>query len=133
MLPDKIFTGIVTRITGEADVQRNTLQAKVSITDPVDQLRPEMLSRVEFVATATSPTAIVSIATWIPESAAKDGSAWVCDPESKRVSKREIKRTTEIREGYLRITEGLRPGEWVVVSPANLSENQRVNPTLQKR
>jgi HlyD family secretion protein len=132
LLPDKVFAGIVTRITGEADVQRNTLQAKVSITDPVDQLRPEMLCRVEFVAMTTSPTATGSIATWIPESAANDKIAWVCDPESKRVSKREIKRTTEIRDGYLRIAEGLRPGEWVVLAPGNLSDNQRVNPTLQK-
>ena len=132
LLPDKVFAGVVTRITGEADVQRNTLQAKVSITDPVDQLRPEMLCRVEFVAMTTSPTATGLIATWIPESAANDKIAWVCDPESKRVSKREIKRTNETRDGYLRITEGLRPGEWVVLAPGNLSDQQRVNPTLQK-
>src|SRR5690606_23362563 len=43
LLPDKVFDGTVTRITGEADLQRNTLQAKVSIASPVDQLRPEML------------------------------------------------------------------------------------------
>lgn len=132
LLPDKIFAGTVTRITGEADVQRNTLQAKVSITDPVDQLRPEMLCRVEFVAMSTSPTATGSVATWIPESAVDAGTAWVCDPESKRVSKRAIKPTTESREGHLRISEGLRPGEWVVLSPGKLSDKQRVNPTLQK-
>ena len=133
LLPDKIFDGVVTRITGEADLQRNTLQAKVSITDPVDQLRPEMLCRVEFLGTAsTGPASQQSITTWIPDSAARDGSAWVCDPESKRVSKREIKKSTETREGFIRVSEGLRPGEWVVLSPANLHDGQRVNPTLQK-
>jgi multidrug efflux pump subunit AcrA (membrane-fusion protein) len=131
-LPDRIFAGTVTRITGEADLQRNTLQAKVSITNPVDQLRPEMLCRVEFVAATNSANATAAaIDTWIPESAANDNNAWICDPESKRVSRREIKRTTETREGFLRVSEGLRPGEWVVLSPADLRDSQRVNPSLQ--
>ncbi len=137
LLPDKVFDGVVTRITGEADLQRNTLQAKVSITHPIAQLRPEMLCRVEFLAmTATgnssSDAAGGSVATWIPESAVLDGTAWVCDPESERVSKREIKATTEKREGFVRVAEGLRPGEWVVLSPKNLNDGQRVNPTLKK-
>jgi RND family efflux transporter MFP subunit len=133
LLPDKIFAGVVTRITGEADLQRNTLQAKVSITDPVDQLRPEMLCRVEFLGIAsTGPASQQSIATWIPDSAASDGSAWVCDPESKRVSRRAIKKSTEARDGFIRVSEGLRPGEWVVLAPANLNDGQRVNPTLQQ-
>jgi HlyD family secretion protein len=131
LLPDRIFTGVVTRITGEADLQRNTLQAKVSITDPVDQLRPEMLCRVEFLGiVAAGLSTPQAVSTWIPESAASDGSAWVCDPESKRVAKREIKTTSEIREGHIRIDAGLRPGEWVVLTPQKLSDGQRVNPSL---
>lgn len=135
LLPDQIFTGTVTRITGEADLQRNTLQAKVSISDPVDQLRPEMLCRAEFLAMApagssSSPATTGAVATWIPKAAAKDGSAWVCDPESKRLSRREIKTTAEVRDGHLRVSEGLRPGEWVVISSGKFSEAQRVNPTL---
>jgi RND family efflux transporter MFP subunit len=137
LLPDKVFEGVVTRITGEADIQRNTLQAKVSITHPVDQLRPEMLSRVEFLAMENaggSSAQITSgaVATWIPENALQDGIAWVCDPESERVSKREIKASTEKREGLIRIADGLRPGEWVVRSPINLNEGQRVNPQLKQ-
>ena len=131
LLPDKVFDGVVTRITGEADVQRNTLQAKVSITDPVEQLRPEMLCRVEFMGSArTGSTTQQFVSTWIPQAAASDTSAWVCDPESKRVSKRDIKKTTETRDGFIRVSEGLRPGEWVVLSPGNLNDGQRVNPTL---
>jgi hypothetical protein len=128
---------VVTRITGEADLQRNTLQAKVSITDPVDQLRPEMLCRVEFLALVNAGTtppqaASGSVATWILEAAVNEGVAWICNPESKRVEKREIKATSEKREGHLRIAEGLRPGEWVVLSPKNLKDDQRVNPTLKQ-
>lgn len=137
MLPDQVFEGVVTRITGEADLQRNTLQAKVSISDPVDQLRPEMLCRVEFLAIAALGTsspqpASGAVATWIPEAALSEGVAWVCDPESKRVEKREIKTTSESREGHIRVAEGLRPGEWVVLTPQDLKSGQRVKPTLKQ-
>ncbi|MBC8125866.1 MAG: efflux RND transporter periplasmic adaptor subunit [Gloeobacteraceae cyanobacterium ES-bin-144] len=133
LLPDETFEGIVTRITGAADLQRNTLQAKVSIIHPVDQLRPEMLCRVEFLGNASvGPASSQAVSTWIPEAVASDGTAWVCDPESMRVSKRAIKKTSESREGLVRVSEGLRPGEWVVLSPANLNDGQRVNPTLTK-
>ncbi len=136
LLPEKILEGVVTRIAGEADLQRNTLQAKVSITTPVEQLRPEMLCRVEFQALAkpgtSTPQAVSgSIATWISEAAIKEGVAWVCDPESKRVQRREIKTTSEKREGHIRIAEGLRPGEWVVLSPQDFKQDQRVKPTLK--
>ena len=83
-------------------------------------------------ASSNSPIATGSVATWIPESAAGDGQAWVCDPESKRVTKRTIKKTAETRDGLIRVNEGLRPGEWVVLSPVNLTNGHRVNPTLQQ-
>ena len=129
LLPDRVFDGEVTRITGEADVQRNTLQAKVRINDPIDSLRPEMLCRVEFFGnSSTGGTTPGSLAVWMPEKALTDGSAWICDPESKRVTKREVQAATETRDGYIRITSGLRPGEQVVLSPQNLRDGQRVNP-----
>lgn len=133
LLPDKVFTGEVTRITGEADVQRNTLQAKVHILDPIDSLRPEMLCRVEFLGNATaSASANGSLALWIPEAALADNAAWVCDPESQRVARRAISATAEKSDGFIRISEGLRPGEHVVLSPRNLRDGQRVNPTLKQ-
>ena len=129
LLPDTAFTGEVTRITGEADLQRNTLQAKVRIADPSEQLRPEMLCRVEFFGTnSTASGPVGSLATWAPESAVAEGSVWVCDPETRRVNKRAVQATSEKREGMLRIADGLRPGEQVVLAPQNLREGQRVNP-----
>lgn len=134
LLPDRVFEGEVTRITGEADLQRNTLQAKVRILDPIDQLRPEMLCRVEFMGNASlSAHSGGSLATWIPQEAVVDGAAWICDPESKRVSKRNIQASSETREGMVRIADGLKPGEHVVLSPQGLGEGQRVNPSLATR
>jgi RND family efflux transporter MFP subunit len=138
LLPDKVFHGKVTLISGEADLQRNTLQAKVSIDDPVDELRPEMLCRVEFLETMksggpVSTPAAGSLATWVPEAALAENHVWICDSESKRVSKRAVTPSTEIKDGYLRISDGLRPGEWVVLSPKQLQEGKRVTPTLIKQ
>lgn len=133
LLPDKVFEGEVTRINGEADLQRNTLQAKVRILDPVDQLRPEMLCRVEFLGNASLPSqASGSLAAWIPQEAVVDGAAWVCDPETKRVAKRNVQASSETREGMVRIADGLRPGEHVILSPEGLSEGKRVNPIEAK-
>ena len=133
LLPDTVLQGKVTHITGEADLQRNTLQAKVSMIDPADQLRPEMLCRVEFLETKDAPSparAAPSLATWIPPSALADGTVWVCDPESRRVRKRSVIAASETRDGHIRIADGLRPGEWVVLTPRDLRDGQRVNTNL---
>ena len=49
VLPDRTFAGEVIRILHEADLQKNTLQVKVRVTDPDPILRPEMLTRVRFL------------------------------------------------------------------------------------
>ncbi len=131
LLPDKVFAGEVTRIIGEADLQRNTLQAKVRILDPADQLRPEMLCRVEFLGSASaSGHASGSLATWIPQTALTDGVVWTSDPESQRVSKRTVQASAETRDGFIRILDGLRPGEHVILSPQGLRDGQRVKSKL---
>lgn len=138
LMPDQTFNGEVTRISGEADLQRNTLQAKVRILDPVDALRPEMLCRAEFLSvpknnTPSSSRALVaSLSTWIPESSIIDGIAWVCDPRTKRVAPRTIEAQAESRDGYRRIGGSLKPGEWVVLNPQGLDDGQRVNPNLMQ-
>jgi RND family efflux transporter MFP subunit len=134
LLPDAVFHGEVTRITGEADLQRNTLQAKVRIEDPSDQLRPEMLCRVECLdapaADGSGGPSGVPAATWIPQSAHANGVVWVCNPDDKRVRPRTVQAAGESRDGHIRIRDGLRPGEWVVLAPPKLRDGQRVNPTL---
>jgi multidrug efflux pump subunit AcrA (membrane-fusion protein) len=136
LMPDHVFKGEVSRIVGEADLQRNTLQAKVRILDPVDALRPEMLCRAEFLATpktgntGANTSSAASLSTWVPEAAILDGSTWFCDPRTKRVAPRPVESTADVRDGYRRVTGTLRPGEWVVIAPQDLREGQRVNPSL---
>lgn len=129
----RTFSGKVTRILGEADLTRNTLQVKVAIENPDPRLRPEMLCRVEFysfpkLGTEGSPAFRASESVWIPENAL-DGQSqvWVVDPVSLRAELRSVEPGTDTRENYRKILQGLRPGERVVVNaPANLKPGQRV-------
>jgi HlyD family secretion protein len=49
-LPGHAFSGQISRIVHEADVQRNTIQVKVQLLDPDPALKPEMIARVQFLA-----------------------------------------------------------------------------------
>jgi RND family efflux transporter MFP subunit len=142
MLPGRVFTGHVTRIVGQADLQRNTLQAKVRIDAPDARLRPEVLCRVEFWSSATAATtdpsraagAAGGLALWVPEVALPEPSAteqqvWVVDPLSSTVERRAIRVDRAARDGYRRVLDGLRANETVVTGGAeSLTEGRRVTP-----
>ena len=131
--PDQEFSGEVTRIVGEADLSRNTLQVKVRIDAPDRRMRPEMLCRVEFLSLPTPGTTTPdsfrpSETVWIPESAVQaDGKVWVVDPLSRKAAPRELTLSSERRDGHLAVSKGLRPGEKVILgSPAGLKPGGRV-------
>lgn len=136
LLPDQVFEGEVTRIEGAADLQRNTLQAKVRIHDPSDKLRPEMLSRVEFFETVIPHSdAVVDstvIAVYVPEEAVTDYHVWICDPDSRRAERRAVDPGV-IKGGMVMVSPHVRPGEWVIVKPLDLKPGQRLNPVFKER
>ena len=139
LLPDVRFKGEVTRIVGEADLQRNTLQTKVRLHEPDVRLRPQMLVRAEFYpgGNADSETSPSSdgprLAIFAPEEALFDRSqssarGWIV--EDGRARLRTLKVGSEKREQHLRIIDGLRPGDQVILPPfGDLEENQRVRIT----
>ena len=131
LLSDTVFEGEVTRIEGAADLQRNTLQAKVRIENPSEKLRPEMLCRVEFLETRKTTTNPVNesmgIAVYVPQSALSQDTVWICDPDSQRAEKRAVTSSTSAG-GMVRIDSGIRPGEWVVKHPSALKSGQRLKP-----
>lgn len=151
LLADHIFHGEVVRIVGEADLQRNTIQAKVRIHDPDPRLRPEMLCRAEFLApTAPSPEresagkgtgkesetisrgsgAVVRV--FAPEAALIDATTdaakvWRIDDSGERVELREIALGGERRGAHRLVLAGLRPGDRVVLDPpSDLEVGERV-------
>ena len=119
---DRALTGRVTRIVGQADITRNTLQVKVALAGGSHVLRPEMLCRVEFFApsTGTARTSGRARRIWLPGAALEGNAAgttvvWVVDPVNETVSSREIEVASRDRDGMRLVYSGLRPGEQVVV------------------
>ena len=143
LLPDKTFTGTVTRISGQADLQRNTLQAKVQINNPDPRLRPDMLMRAKFYSISNSSNnnnqsksnnnqniTNNRLSIYVPQEALIDQtSVWVVTPELT-AEKRTIKLATQTKENHQRVTQGLRSGESVILPPHHeLKPGTRLNIT----
>ena len=136
-LPNTEFRGIVTRIVGAADLQRNTLQAKVRVIDPDPRLRPEMLCRVKFLETkaaevrgagsrkeSATGTARedVSRAVMVPRNALAVGDgdsavAWVVADDGDRAERRQVVMGRLRREGYVSVRSGILAGENLILPP----------------
>jgi RND family efflux transporter MFP subunit len=139
-LPDQLIFGTVSHVAGEADLQRNTLQVKVTLDSPDPRLRPEMLCRAEFLravggsaATGESNGARVSIFVSVRALVDRQGAyarVWVISDD--RVESREVTLGGEERDGYRLVTDGLLPGDRVVLDPApDLATGDRVEPVIE--
>ncbi|UCD84488.1 MAG: efflux RND transporter periplasmic adaptor subunit [Deltaproteobacteria bacterium] len=108
--PDKVFQGTVTMLQPVVDVMNRTAKAEVTIPNPGHLLRPGMFARVNLIV-AEKQGVIVSPGDAVLES--PEGH-FVFVEEEGVVEKRTVK--TGIREeGEVEITEGLEPGERLVV------------------
>lgn len=141
LLPNTTFTGTVTRISGQADLQRNTLQAKVEINEPDERLRPDMLVRAKFFSPANAPSSGETpaassgrLSLYVPEEAlVTDSQVWVVSPELT-AEKRSIKLGSNSKDGHRLVLEGLRSGESVILPPHDtLDEGSRVEITHTNR
>ncbi len=148
VLPETPFRGEVSRITHEADLQKNTLQAKVRVVDPSPLLRPEMLTRVKFFPEGASPasasrgdgadggagSATARLAgVRVPEQALADRSGdtarvWVVrDRRADRGVARPIDVEIVAAEGgWAAVRGALRPGDLLAVDTAGLEAGQPV-------
>ena len=132
VLPDRVFKGQLTRIVNEADIQKNTLQVKVAIEDPSPELKPEMLARARFLARAPAGATDAKIERmFIPQAAVheSDGRAWVwlADQTSDIARRRDVQMGRAKLDDAIEISDGLRPGDRVVVDGAsNLTDGARI-------
>ena len=137
LLPDTRFTGEVTRIMGEADLQRNTLQAKVRLHNPDTRLRPEMLVRAAFhpsgnadATAAKNGSTARRLTLFVPTGSLfeqSQESARVWSVERGRARLRILTLGSEKREGHIQVIEGLKPGDQVILPPFDgLKDNQRI-------
>ncbi len=134
VLPDRVFSGTVTRVLYEANIQKNTLEVKVAITDPAPELRPEMLARVRFLARSDASKEQTRQIVFAPAAAFHNTggttAAWVlADLEGDRgiARARTVRLGRTQTNGWVEVLEGLQPGDLLITQFASdLKDQKRV-------
>ncbi|MFI4898780.1 MAG: efflux RND transporter periplasmic adaptor subunit [Phycisphaerales bacterium JB059] len=144
VLPDTTFRGEVLRVTHEADLQKNTLQVKVGVTDPSPLLRPEMLTRVKFLGdaagggTGSAQGAPPASTTLVPTGAIRERGEIrdVLVVRSRRGDRGVVEAATveivEEREGWSRVRGPIVPGALLVVGADEVAPGERVRVSATK-
>lgn len=146
-LPGRVLRGRVIRTVHEADIQRNTVQFKVGIDDPDPVLKPEMLTRVRLFGRARagggaaapdgSTPGDAAATVWadargLSSRAEGPARAWVVRPRAAGATFtqssaaagsvgiaaiREVRIAGPARDGYVPVSDGLRPGDRLIIDP----------------
>jgi HlyD family secretion protein len=127
--PNLRYNGYIEEIAPEANRAKSTIQVKVKVENPNQQLRPEMNARVNFLAENTAGNQNNSLGrVLVPKQAVvqKDNSAFVFVVKGDKVEQRTIRAGEEIGEDYL-VLEGLSGNESVAVAGVDkLRDGDRV-------
>jgi HlyD family secretion protein len=110
--PNLKYSGFIAEIAPEANRAKATVQVKVKVDSPNEQLRPEMNARVNFLAEAQSAQTTSVPRVLVPKAAVvrKDGSSFVFVIKGSRVEQRSVRLGDEAGEFYY-VLEGLSGGE----------------------
>jgi len=124
--PSRQYKGKVLRIEPLADIAKNTITARVKITDPDEMLFPEMVAQATFLNTA--PEEKTEKKMRIPaDTIVYDGeAAYVMINDNGTARKRSI-RAQQVGSGYAEIAEGLRSGQRVILNPTSVKDGQAVS------
>ena len=126
--PNLKYTGFIAEIAPEADRAKATVQVKVKVDDPNEQLRPEMNARVNFLGDAQATQTTSAPRVLVPKAAVvrKDGSAFVFVVKGNRVEQRSVRLGDEAGEFYY-VLEGLSGGESTAIAGVDkLRDGDRV-------
>jgi HlyD family secretion protein len=126
--PNLKYTGFIAEIAPEANRAKATVQVKVKVDNPDEQLRPEMNARVNFLAEEQTTQGKSAARVLVPKAAVvrKDGSAFVFVVKGNKVEQRSIRVGDETGEYYL-VLEGLSGGESTATTGAEkLRDGDRV-------
>lgn len=144
VLPDRVFAGRVLRVTHQADLQKNTLQVKVTVENPDPILRPEMLTRVKFLpadsrgqSTSQAPdqsSATIRVPRESIESIGDVHRVWlVTQRENGRGVLRPVTvHPIELDSPWATVTGNLHPGAVVAADPKGCVIGERVRLTASK-
>jgi len=116
--PNLRYTGFIEEIAPEANRAKSTVQIKVKVENPNEQLRPEMNARVNFLAEKPSGSETKAVArVLVPKPAVikKDGGSFVFVVKSNRVEQRTVRLGDENGDAYV-VLDGLSGAETVAVT-----------------
>ena len=127
--PNLKFTGFIEEIAPEANRAKSTVQVKVKVENPNEQLRPEMNARVNFLSDKAPSSSGQTIArVLVPKAAVvkKDNSAFVFVVKGNRVEQRTIRTGDESGDAYV-VLDGLSGNESVAITEVEkLRDGNRV-------
>ncbi len=127
--PNLKYTGYIEEIAPEANRAKSTIQVKVKVENPDQQLRPEMNARVNFLADNSANKENSSTGRiLVPKLAVvkKDNGAFVFVIKGEKVEQRAIRAGGEIGDDY-QVLEGLSGNESVALNGADkLRDGDRV-------
>ena len=127
--PNLRFSGFIEEIAPEANRAKSTVQVKVKVENPNEQLRPEMNARVNFLSDKPASGENRSTArVMVPKQAVvqRDGSSSVFVVKGNKVEQRTI-RTGEESGDFFFVLDGLSGSETVaVVGVDKLRDGDRV-------
>lgn len=134
VLPGRTLRGEVIRVVHQADIAKNTVQAKVRIIDPAPELKPEMLARVRILprmpagakgAGGSAATARAAKAVpWVPDGCIDRGGPEpsvlvVAELDSGRgIVERRAVELGASDGGWTEVPSGLRAGDLAVARPS---------------
>lgn len=133
-VPGSPLPGEVLFPTSQADIQKNTLQVKVSIKAPPAVLKPDMLVQVTFLAVArpaSNPEGTEPLRLLVPRSLVQvtDGTAkvWLADQVAGLARQRVVKLGTGSNGDLVEITDGLTPADKLIAGGRDsLRDGQRI-------
>lgn len=134
--PDGALEGMVLQMTSQADIQKNTLQVKVSVKTPPPTLRPDMLVQATFLAPPTREVArgdTQVLRVLIPKQLVESGDGtpyvWVADLAAKVARKKAVKLGRSSGD-FVEVTQGLTPADRLITEGRQgLSDGQRIAAT----
>ncbi len=132
----KPLAGEVLAITSITDIQKNTLQVKVTIEDPPDRVKPDMLVQVTFLAPKVDSSSTVKsqkMRVFVPQSLMESGgqghAVWVADLTAGVARRKPVQPGAALPGGLVEV-EGLTPADKLIVGGReDLSDGDRIRVT----
>ncbi|MEX2139088.1 MAG: HlyD family efflux transporter periplasmic adaptor subunit [Pirellulales bacterium] len=116
------ISGEVLSITSSADIAKNTLEVKVSVSDPPSAIRPEMLARVTFLAPKRENQSSESkeqlqmlIPRQLVNQAGESAEVWVADQHNSIAQRQTVRLGRAGTEELVEVIEGLTVTDKLIV------------------